>query len=254
MSVLQKVLETAARYLPDRAPDPLIQTANNFVPPTCTSIAGAEGRCLSTCLPDVAAQNLLPQSTCAANHRCVPCFDPTSGDPTAATGACSLACDMPHQPPVVLSCPWTGPAVIDPAKLPACDPVCDGARCLPGSYVPDDLADFLRPCTGGFCTPEPFIATAGNFKATRCAAFAGFGEGRCLSSCLPIIAGQVSLERGDCAANERCAPCFDPLSGVSTGACEVACDEPEDDPPYAFPECCQNGGKCVARSQIDDGD
>jgi hypothetical protein len=112
----------------------------------------------------------------------------------------------------------------------------------------------LRPCTGGFCTPEPFIATAGNFKATRCAAFAGFGEGRCLSSCLPIIAGQASLERGDCAANERCAPCFDPLSGVSTGACEVACDEPEDDPPYAFPECCQNGGKCVARSQIDDGD
>jgi hypothetical protein len=234
-------------------PDPLIQTANNYVPPTCTSIAGAEGRCLSECLPDVAGQPLLPQSTCAPGHRCVPCFDPTSSDPTAATGACSLSCDAPAQPPVVLSCPWDGPAVIDPAKLPACDPLCEGARCLPASYVPGDLADFLRGCTGGFCTPEPFIETAGNFKPPRCAPFSGQGEGRCLSTCLPIIAGQATLERSSCDFDERCAPCVDPLSAVPTGACTVACDAPED-PPYTFPSCCSNEGRCVAVSQIPDGD
>jgi hypothetical protein len=38
------------------APDPIIAAAGQFVPNTCTSIAGAEGRCLSTCLPAVAAR------------------------------------------------------------------------------------------------------------------------------------------------------------------------------------------------------
>src|SRR6185503_16226939 len=37
------------------APDPIIAAAGQFIPNTCTSIAGAEGRCLSTCLPGVAA-------------------------------------------------------------------------------------------------------------------------------------------------------------------------------------------------------
>ena len=83
------------------APDPIITTADNFVPSSCTSIGGVEGRCLSTCLPFVQAQaNVLPTDVCASDERCVPCYDPTASDPTAPTGACSFGCDMPLNPPI----------------------------------------------------------------------------------------------------------------------------------------------------------
>ena len=102
------------------APDPIIAAAGQFVPNTCASIAGVEGRCLSTCLPAVAARAAtLPQSGCAVNERCMPCFDPTASDPNAPTGACSLACDAPAQPPVLLTCPWTGPDVYNPSVFAA---------------------------------------------------------------------------------------------------------------------------------------
>src|SRR5262249_31542407 len=88
------------------APDQLIATGGNFLPKKCTSVAGAEGRCLSTCLPDIAEKAaLLPTDNCAAGERCAPCFDPTSSMPTAPTGACTIACDQPAKPPVLLTCP-----------------------------------------------------------------------------------------------------------------------------------------------------
>src|SRR5262249_46610156 len=63
------------------APDPIIATGDNFVPSTCTSIAGVEGRCLSTCLPFVAAQAaVLPTAGCAAGEACAPCYDPLAAD------------------------------------------------------------------------------------------------------------------------------------------------------------------------------
>ena len=45
-------------------------------------IAGAEGRCLSTCLPAIASEaELLPQSVCPTGTRCAPCYNPTAADP-----------------------------------------------------------------------------------------------------------------------------------------------------------------------------
>jgi hypothetical protein len=246
-------------------PDPLIQTAGEYVPPTCTSIAGAEGRCLSECLPAVAGQPLLPQSTCAANHRCVPCFDPTSGEPTVATGACDLACDAPAEPPVVLECPWTGPAVIDPERLPACDPPCGGAHCLPAELVPGDVRDLLEPCAGGYCTPDPLIESGGFGIPRACRSVAG-AEGRCMSRCLPDVKGQPLLPRDVCPEHERCVPCFDPTSGaptVATGACDLACDGPAEPPviltcpwtgpdvidPTSLPGCCP-GAHCLPDAYV----
>ena len=112
-------------------PDKFIESAGQGLPESCRSIAGVEGRCLSQCLPEVAGQPLLPRGGCDADERCVPCYDPTSGSPTMATGACGIAsCDMPAEDPVVLTCPWTGPPVINPNVLPSCSPTCGGAHCL----------------------------------------------------------------------------------------------------------------------------
>jgi hypothetical protein len=238
-------------------PDPLISTANNFVPPTCTSIAGAEGRCLSDCLPLISQLgSLLPQSTCGANEHCAPCYNPTATDPTAPTQACSLGCDKPAKPPVILTCPWTGPAVIDPSVLPACSPACTGAHCLPSQYVPTADQAMLATCTGGFCTPDPMIQTAGDYVPPTCTAFAGTAsEGRCLSTCLPQVQTQAAqLHQHSCAAGDLCAPCYDPFSGADTKACRSStCDAPAN-PAYTFPTCCPfNGadqGTCVPTENL----
>ncbi len=228
------------------APDPLISTGGNFVPQSCTSVAGAEGRCLSVCLPSVASQAaVLPDDVCAANEKCVPCFNPTASDPTAPTGACNLACDKPSQPPVVLTCPWTGPKVVEPTQFDACNPTCYGAHCVPSSLVPSSLQSLLSSCANGtgFCTPDTLVAGGGDAVPKTCTSIAG-AEGRCLSTCLPPIAAQADVLPVDvCAQGEVCAPCFDPTAPSpqpSTGACNLACDKPASAPleivcPYSGP-------------------
>ena len=65
------------------APDSITQSGGEGVPPTCTSIAGAEGRCLNDAIPQVAAEaSQLTQSTCQVFEKCVPCFSPIDGTKT----------------------------------------------------------------------------------------------------------------------------------------------------------------------------
>ncbi len=236
------------------APDPVIQSGDNFVPKACTSIAGAEGRCLSTCLPLVASEETaLPVDVCQSDERCEPCFDPTSIDPTAPTGACSIACDLPTRAPVHLTCPWTGPAVFSPSSLPQCG--CSGAHCLPGPFVsPLDLGLF-ETCAGGYCVPDTYIAAGGETKPPSCVAFAGepAAEGRCLSDCMHLVASSND-EVSTCGANAKCASCYDPMTGHATGACSTtSCDAPAN-PPYTYQGCCANAGvnegSCVVKSQL----
>jgi hypothetical protein len=244
------------------APDSLTASGGEGVPKTCTSVAGAEGRCLSTCLPEISGQaSLLPQDVCAADERCAPCYNPVAADPTAPTGACSLACDKPAKPPTMLSCPWTGPPIIDPNTLPACDNGgCGGAHCIPASEVPASVQSQLAPCNGGagFCAPDPIISTADNYVPPTCDPFPGSGAaGRCLSTCLPAVAKEVAsgtLVQSSCTGGDYCVPCNDPFTGVSTGACTLACDTPPN-PPFTFPKCCDDGtgtqtGTCVPASQV----
>jgi hypothetical protein len=244
------------------APDSITASAGKGVPPTCTSIAGAEGRCLSTCLPAIAAEaDLLPQSTCAAGEKCAPCFNPTAPDPTAPTGACTLGCDKPAQPPTVLTCPWNGPPVLDPTTLPACDNGgCSGAHCLPAAEVPASVQSQLAPCNGGagFCTPDEIISTADHFVPTSCDPFPGSGApGRCLSGCLPSVqkeAASGTLVQSSCSTAQYCVPCNDPFTGASTGACTLGCDTPPTTP-FTFPQCCDDGsgtltGTCVPSAQV----
>jgi hypothetical protein len=242
------------------APDSLTESAGKGVPATCVSVAGSEGRCLSTCLPEIASEaNLLPQSTCASGELCAPCYNPTAADAGAPTGACSLACDKPADPPTLLTCPWTGPNVIDPTTFPACSPSCAGAHCLPAALVPVAQRPELAACgtgaTAGFCTPDPIISSDNNYVPPTCSPFADpASEGRCTSDCLPSVEADSSeLVAATCSSGNLCAPCNDPFSGKTTGACSVGCDSPKKDP-FTFPLCCDyNGGTqgtCVPKTLV----
>ena len=211
------------------APDTL--SDSTFVPTTCTSLAGAEGRCLPDCLPDVAAQaSLLPVDTCAAGELCAPCFDPLSGDPT---GACTRGGDMPTQPPVVF------------------DPCCDTkGACVPTDILSAEQEAQLGPDTcpsGSLCAPK-VLASPGQ-RAATCDSLGG-AEGRCLPLCVPMVAAQQDrLPQATCAADERCAPCYDPITGEVTGACSQNGDMPTE-PAYTFPKCCSNNGVCVPSTLV----
>ncbi len=240
-------------------PDSLAVSGGNAVPKSCTSVGGAEGRCLSECLPLVADKaSLLPKADCGANERCVPCFDPTSADPTAPTGACSVACDKPTKPPLVLSCPYTGAPLVDPNVFPACTPACGGAHCVPSDLVPPDQHSQLSPCPGGFCAPDSVVKAANHYVPPTCQPFADpASEGRCQSTCLPAVKQQASqLSQTTCPSGELCAPCNDPFTGASTGACALACDSPKK-AAFKFPLCCDyqgsKQGTCVPRSNVPSG-
>ncbi len=182
-------------------PDVFIETGGKFTPASCTSVLGAEGRCLSTVLPDVKAQeDLLPQATCAASERCTPCFSPIDG---TSTGACSQSCDV-------------GPA--QPAKtFTSC---CSArAKCVPASAIPDAQEDQLDrdSCTSAeLCVPTE-ILNDGPFPAcTANSLILGSYTGVCLSDCLDFGIQGLALARGSCANDFKCAPCMQ--NGQPTGA------------------------------------
>ncbi|MCB9560946.1 MAG: hypothetical protein H6708_11110 [Kofleriaceae bacterium] len=191
-------------------PDELIASGGDFIPSTCESVAGAEGRCLSTALPEVADQAaLLPASTCAADHLCVPCFSPLDG---SDTGACRTSCDP-------------GPTE-GPTQLPLC---CDGrGTCVPASAAggaADQLGEDTCPADAGLvCAPDVFLD--GTYQPQSCETGliqilfgADYAEGRCLPDCLPGV-DNFLIGRDGCDPGMKCAPCLDPLTGDSSGACD----------------------------------
>lgn len=202
-------------------PDLFIQTLGVFTPAGCTSIAGIEGRCVSTCLPDVSAQAaMLPQDTCAASERCVPCCDPFSGE---ETGACSQSCD-------------TGPAEAcgEPAFETCCDD--DSGHCIPTEMLPEGAQEGLEPCGGAqggggdewggaggggqaesYCVPDVMQDPAYAGAACTGSGLLGSYAGVCLPTCLNIPMSFM-LDHADCAEGTICAPCSNPLTGEATGA------------------------------------
>jgi len=202
-----------------------------FTPPTCRSVADAEGRCVPACLPSVADQaDLLPRADCAEGHLCAPCFDPTTGEDT---GACTLNGDMPSEPPVTF------------------DRCCgDLGACVPTDAVPADQRDQLGPDTcegeGLLCALDTLVAGA---TPDTCRSLAD-AEGRCLPACLPDVAAQADLlPRATCPAAHLCVPCFDPTTGENTGACGLNGDMPTE-PPVEFDMCCSGLGLCVPSSSV----
>lgn len=74
-----------------------------------------------------------------------------------------------------------------------------------------------------------------------------------MSRVLPKVKDQEALLPQDiCAASERCAPCYDPITGMLTGACNLSCDTGPTKPPVTFASCCEMRAHCVPTSAIPD--
>jgi hypothetical protein len=191
------------------APEKSVANAGNYLPPTCTSVGGAEGRCLSTVIKDIAAKKgQLPQSTCEANELCAPCFNPSDG---SDTGACrSVSCDAPKT---------------EPKKFAEC---CDGkGRCVPESSVTNPAQRERLDSDGcsedtELCAPAEDIGRTA--KRPSCnGTLKLLGKpyvGACVSRCTSLGLKGKFLDQATCDGDHICAPCTDPTSGESTGACD----------------------------------
>src|SRR6185369_14134733 len=84
-------------------PEVYVREKGQHLPTACTFLMGVEGRCFSTVFKDVKEQKSLPRDVCSDAERCVPCFNPATGQPT---GACStVSCDKAKTtPPALKDC------------------------------------------------------------------------------------------------------------------------------------------------------
>lgn len=133
-----------------------------------------------------------------------------------------------------------------PPIIVAC---CDGAgRCMPPELANIASAQPQRDqCDADqVCVPNALADPSATPKA--CASIDG-AEGRCLATCLGELSALPGLPNVGCSTNEVCIPCFDPINGRSTGACNIHGDAPAE-PAYRFPSCCSTLtegvlGRCV---------
>jgi hypothetical protein len=243
-------------------PDKFIETGGVLTPKTCASLDGAQGVCLSVCIPQVGQYSgILPQDACDADERCAPCVSPLDGMPT---GACDIKgeCvgegpDTPVPPPPgdgddPATCVHEGNPVVDVSTLVACG---ERAHCFQASLVPADFQGRLSACADAsqLCVPDLFLESGGDFVAPSCRSLAD-AEGRCLSLVLPDVkAQQELLPRSTCAAGDLCVPCYSPLDGSDTGACSLSCDTGPSEPPAELPACCGSIGTCVPSSAVPPG-
>lgn len=232
------------------APDEFIETLGPSLPPTCASVGGLEGRCLSKCIPMISALgDYLPQDTCSDSEVCAPCYDPRTGMDTTA---CDLSCDMPHDPPLTFPTCGDGlgecvPTMFIPMSFQSELPVdtCSLANtlCVPTKFVNDP--SFVPPTCeamlAGSGSGDGGVADAGAGADGGAGMDAGAGDagasvdggrapgdlgpGVCLAKYLVVsYAGQTAadlLAQGPCDTGEVCAPCTDPLTGnpVSAPGC-----------------------------------
>jgi hypothetical protein len=175
-----------------------------------------------------------------------------------------------------------GPALTpeDPNKFPKCACAKGGkARCIPKDKVPSNVSAQLDTCTeggAGVCVPDALVKSGGAAPPTCKSAF---GEGRCMSMCVPEVSKNATLlNRGEgdtCAEDERCVPCKNPLkNNEPTGVCEIgkpvtqcagkAADQKPSGPaaplacPYTGPAivdvktfpACGDGARCVPENLV----
>jgi hypothetical protein len=178
--------------------------------------------------------------------------DQTAADPTEPAAPAAAPTAKPPTAPgapttPAAACPYTGPP-LDISGFPACR---DGGRCIPKSMIPPanlaQVKEQLAECPGGFCAPEKMVKTQNMGLPTSCTSVGGI-EGRCTSTViLQVDAQKENIPQDKCDANERCTPCFDPLTNAETGACrQVSCDAPKATP-QPLAQCCATGGKNLGR-------
>lgn len=180
------------------APDRSIEANGQFIPKTCASVGGAEGRCLHQEIPQVAEQaKFLPRDACEAYERCIPCFDPLTGEELPS---CRIACDPgPTKPKMVFG------------------PCAEGkGRCVPKSAVSADQAKQLKDtdCKKDEELCAPVSAIARDAKVDTCELkMLGIkrpGDAVCVEDVLKI---GFALSQSNCKDGFKCTPCNNPLDG-----------------------------------------
>jgi len=138
------------------------------------------------------------------------------------------------------------------AGLGSCAPASglSGANGLPRDTCSKDAELVCQPNEPAVSTDADAGASSGfaHCRVTFPGAPADYPdyEGRCLPSCFaqtsPIAA---RLSAATCSQGELCTPCYDPLTGDTTGSCELRGDAPTEAGPKGFAECAGGLGYCV---------
>lgn len=188
-------------------PEEYLKEYGQHLPTECRSVAGIEGRCFSTVFKDIAAKkDLLHQDACNDHERCIPCFNPATGEPT---GACkTVSCDQPKTA--------TAPQLKD-----CCEK--DGqmrGKCIAKTDVPTQYQSRLETheCNsdGELCAPSDNLNP--NVKPVICDAI-GDGKGVCVSDCIAFrFVEKILTSRGSCNSAQTCVPCIHPRTKEPTGA------------------------------------
>ena len=196
------------------APQYVAKTGGNFEVERCSSIGGAEGRCVPEQSPVVG--NYLPhipQDNCSrAGDVCMPCFHPTTSEDL---GICSRD----------ISCNDPGTSV-EPTPLAEC---CGGVGfCTPTDALGSSTTQ-LEPMdcryAGTVCAPREVLdGLGGPDKPELRPCETGKGaEGRCLNDVCFLgdqLTGMQRLGVGQagCLSGELCIPCE--TGGDSTDVCD----------------------------------
>ena len=77
-------------------------------------------------------------------------------------------------------------------------------------------------------------------------------EGRCVSSCFVAAdPSSANLGQSSCDAGSKCVPCYSPITGQSTGACNQFGDKPSEPAPQGFAVCGEGDlGYCVRSEAV----
>jgi hypothetical protein len=193
---------------------------------TCATFEGFEGRCLSTCLPEVSGQiGYLPQDSCDCTERCAPCYLPwpAPAGQSADTGVCTTGSgDMPK-------------TALEANQFA----LCGNSRgvCVPSNVVPAAFASAAPPDTcpsGHVCAPISYVQTP-NYQFPACrpsnallinSKNAEGQAGACVPSYLVddlVPTAKTFVKQDGCPnSDDLCGPCTNPYSqpaGQATGIC-----------------------------------
>jgi hypothetical protein len=229
-------------------------TDSNYTPTPCISLFGLKGACLSSCIPQVRdAAVKLPQDVCQGNQLCAPCIDPQTNKESGACNQGAMACDPPSDGSDG-TCTDYQPS-LDVSPYASCGAA---AHCAPENLVSEKQRGDLAKCKDGvsYCVPDKFLTRGGHYTPPTCRSLAN-AEGRCLSTSIPKVAEAnkgTPLPLDSCdPLDEICVPCYDPRTGIGTGACTQGfCDAGPADPPKTFEQCGASGpdALCVPASLI----
>jgi hypothetical protein len=136
------------------------------------------------------------------------------------------------------------PSAVEEPPIAPVATCCGGAgTCIVGGVAPAELeAQFDgASCSGALlCAPNDWLFDP--YAAPVACRAPGDLEGRCLSTCLTSVAEQADrLDQRGCDRDQRCVPCFDPVTGEDTHACGMDGDAPAEEA-HTYQRCCGAAG------------